>query len=380
MEMTQLAEHSDIFIAGGGPAGLAAAILARLRGFRVTVADHARPPIDKACGEGLMPDSVIALERLGVSLSPRECATFRGIRFQDRSAGVSVEANFLRGCGVGARRIVLHSKLVERAAELGVSLLWGARVNVSSSGQIDCDGTLVRSRWVIGADGENSQIRRWVAPQRPRYEQIRFGYRQHFRIAPWTDFVEVHWSQSCQIVVAPVAPDEVCVAVTSRSPQTGLAHALAGAPDLASRLAGVQAANPGRGARTALRRLKTVHRGSCALLGDASGSVDPLTGEGLGLAFQQAAALLQALQHGDLREYQAAHDRIGSVPRLTSRLMLLMDAHPWLKKRALRALEDEPALFSRLLNVQIQTLSLSDFGAWNALWLGWLLVKPGWQS
>jgi len=378
--MTEPAAHSDIFIAGGGPAGLAAAILARLRGFRVTVADHAHPPIDKACGEGLMPDTVIALERLGVSLSPRECAVFRGIRFRDRTAGVSVEASFLHGCGLGARRIVLHSRLVERAAELGVSFLWGARVNVLGSGQIDCDGTVIRSRWVIGADGENSRIRRWVAPQQPRYEQIRFGYRQHFRIAPWTDFVEVHWSRDCQIVVAPVAPDEICVAVTSGSPQAELAHALAGTPDLARRLAGAQTTHRGCGARTALRRLKTVHRGSCALLGDASGSVDPLTGEGLGLAFQQATALLEALQRGDLREYQAAHDRIGSVPRLTSRLMLLMDAHPWLRKRALRALADEPALFSRLLNMQIQTLSLSDFGAWNALWLGWRLLKPGWQS
>ncbi|MGB8062426.1 MAG: FAD-binding protein, partial [Candidatus Sulfotelmatobacter sp.] len=47
---------TDVFVIGGGPAGLAAAIAARKCGLRVIVADAAQPPIDKACGEGLMPD------------------------------------------------------------------------------------------------------------------------------------------------------------------------------------------------------------------------------------------------------------------------------------------------------------------------------------
>ena len=45
---------------------MAAAIAARQRGLRVIVADGMRPPIDKACGEGLMPDGLAALERLGI--------------------------------------------------------------------------------------------------------------------------------------------------------------------------------------------------------------------------------------------------------------------------------------------------------------------------
>src|SRR5579864_9194009 len=47
-EMT-VARSTDVFIIGGGPAGLAAAIAARERGFEVIVADRARGPIDKAC-------------------------------------------------------------------------------------------------------------------------------------------------------------------------------------------------------------------------------------------------------------------------------------------------------------------------------------------
>ena len=66
------------------PRDLAAAIAARQQGFRVTVADGAQMPIDKPCGEGLMPDGLAALEKLGVSVEPEDSYPFRGIRFLSR--------------------------------------------------------------------------------------------------------------------------------------------------------------------------------------------------------------------------------------------------------------------------------------------------------
>jgi menaquinone-9 beta-reductase len=63
-----LLNSTDVFVIGGGPAGLAAAIAVRQQGFRVVVADGAKPPIDKACGEALMPEAIAALEGLGVTL------------------------------------------------------------------------------------------------------------------------------------------------------------------------------------------------------------------------------------------------------------------------------------------------------------------------
>jgi len=60
-------EETDVFIVGGGPAGLAAAIAARQKGFSVVLADGSEPPIDKACGEGMMPGTLEALAALGVS-------------------------------------------------------------------------------------------------------------------------------------------------------------------------------------------------------------------------------------------------------------------------------------------------------------------------
>jgi flavin-dependent dehydrogenase len=377
--MTSRTHPPDIFIIGAGPAGLAAAILAAQSGLRVAVADHNRPPIDKTCGEGLMPGTLAAMKTLGIAVGYGEAVPFRGIRFQDANGLTRVAAEFGQGIGLGIRRTALHAKLVERAAELGVALLWGSRVTLDRHGEVFCQSRPVRSKWVIGTDGEASPFRKWAALEQTRYERIRFASRQHFRTPPWSDLVEVYWARDCQVVVAPIASDEVCIAVTSRSPRLRFAEAISQVPALDLRLRNLSALDRVRGARSALRRLRRVYRGRFALVGDASGSVDPLTGEGIGLAFRQAAALVEAVSGNDLRSYQVAHDRMARAPRLMSRLLLTMDAHPRLCRRALRMLAAEPALFSRLLNVNAGDLTLSKFGMGHALRLAWRMLTPDWE-
>lgn len=115
--------RADVLVIGGGPAGLAAAIAARLKGFDVAVVDAARPAIDKACGEGILPAGVSALHRLGVPLTDKTGFPIRGLRFID--GGAAMEALFPEARGLALRRTRLHEALVRRAADLGVRLLWG---------------------------------------------------------------------------------------------------------------------------------------------------------------------------------------------------------------------------------------------------------------
>src|SRR3984893_3418211 len=117
-----MVNSTDVFVIGGGPAGLAAAIAARRRGFNVVVADGNKPPIDKPCGEGLMPDSIAALQQLGVKIEPGEGYPLQGIKFLEKEK--SATARFPTGSGVGLRRPVLHKKMLNRAVALGVEFLW----------------------------------------------------------------------------------------------------------------------------------------------------------------------------------------------------------------------------------------------------------------
>ena len=335
----------EVFIVGGGPAGLAAAIAARLKGFDVTVADAARPPIDKACGEGLMPDAIAALAKLGVVVTPQDGYPFRGIRFLGH--GATVEADFPSGTGIGVRRTRLHQMLVDRAGSLGVNLLWGQRVTA-----------LPERGWIIGADGQTSRVRAAAGLEQTARESSRFGFRRHFRVAPWADHVEVHWGPGFQIYVTPVGPEEVCIALLCRDPQTRLSDALPYFPELSRRLVDAPILNSERGAVTRSRLFKRIYRDRTVLIGDASGSVDAVTGEGLCLAFHQAFALADALESGNLAAYEASHRKILRRPMWMGDLMLMLDHFPWLRRPALHAMHWQPAIFRKLLAVHVGTPQL----------------------
>ncbi len=343
--------RAGVTVIGGGPAGLAAAIALRLRQFDVTVVEAGRPPIDKACGEGIMPAGVDALARLGVRLPVAAAYPLRGIRFL--SEGTAVQGDFQTGYGMAVRRTLLHEVLAERAEQLGVRLRWEQHVR---------DISVLRSHgWIVGADGENSQVRRWAGLEGGRAESQRFGFRQHYRIAPWTDFVEVYWGQRCQITVTPLRQGAIGVALLTRDPRLRLSAAMAEFPELEWRLEQARELSTERGSVTLLRRLPRVWCGGVALIGDASGSVDAIAGEGLTLAFQQAGLLAEALYLKDPAMYQAAHSRLKWRPQFLSRLLLLLDKRPGLRRVGLGALALQPWIFEKVLNVRGPGVAAPDF-------------------
>ncbi|MGA8220740.1 MAG: NAD(P)/FAD-dependent oxidoreductase [Candidatus Acidiferrales bacterium] len=363
---------TDVFVIGGGPAGLAAAIAARQQGFRVVVADGAQMPIDKPCGEGLMPDGIAALQELGISLKPQNGYPFRGIRFL--SPALAVEAKFPNGAsGMGVRRPVLHRLIAEHASRMGIDFLWQTPVTGISPDGVYLRSRKVSARWIIGADGGSSRVRRWAKLDAFRKRQVRYAFRQHYAVAPWTDHMELHWGPQGQIYVTPVADDQVCVALISHDSKLRVAEALQRFPDLKSRLDGADVTSNERGALTATCKLKRVSRDNVALIGDASGTVDAITGEGLCLAFSQAMVLADCLRMGDLERYEHEHRRLALRPLLMARLMLTLDGRPRLQQRTFQAFQKHPAVFRRLLGLHVGMLSPLHLAV-DGLTLGWGLL------
>lgn len=364
---------TDVFVVGGGPAGLAAAIAASQHGLRVIVADRAQPPIDKACGEGLMPDSLDVLARLGISLDGCETGTFHGIKFIGPES--SVAAKFPKGGGLGVRRVLLHQLFVEQAHRCGVQMLWGARVSAIRDNAVLVNGSAITCRWIVGADGQNSRVRDWAGLSAGSGRTQRIGLRQHFQVSPWSEHVEIYWGSHGQAYVTPVGRNEVCVALISRPKFQSFSEGLSQFPELAARLQESASTTRERGSLSISRTLKQVCRGNVALIGEASGSVDAITGEGMALAFRQALSLAPALAASDLSSYAAAYSKINSLPEFMSRSMLLMDRSRWLRRRSLRALARQPKLFARMLAVHVGEMRLKDFGASGLLNLGWHLLR-----
>ncbi|MEU7332115.1 NAD(P)/FAD-dependent oxidoreductase, partial [Streptomyces parvus] len=185
----------DVLVAGGGPAGLAAAIRAASAGLEAVVVEPRTAPVDKACGEGIMPGGVAALRDLGVRVSGHE---LRGIRYTDGLR--SVEAAFRGGPGAGVRRTELHAALHERAAALGV------RVVTRKVGEVRQDERTVtaagiRARWLIAADGLHSPLRRALGLNHPVPGPGRYGLRRHYPLydtfADWeTGYATAHLTQN----------------------------------------------------------------------------------------------------------------------------------------------------------------------------------------
>lgn len=357
----------DVAIAGGGPAGLAVAIEAATRGLSAAVFERRRGTPDKACGEGVLPAGVAHLDRLGVIplLGSGEGRPFLGIRWLD--GGTIVEGRFARGAfGLGIRRTALVHALAARARDAGATIHPGVEVLDFSasrrSARIRTSRGTLDAGLLVAGDGLASPLRRAAGLEReldgrrPR----RFGVRRHFGLAPWSDHVEVHWTDGAEAYVTPVGDRRVGVAVLF-TPGTigpaGFDRLLGRFPALRQRLA--DAAPEGRdlGAGPLARGARASTADRLALVGDAAGYLDAITGEGISLALSAAAdlgaVLGEVLAAGATRVSLRSYARALAAARLryvgSTAPVLLLSRRPALRRSVLSLLARHPGIFETLL-------------------------------
>jgi geranylgeranyl reductase family protein len=186
----------DVAIVGAGPAGLAAAQAAATAGARTIVLERAEHPRYKTCGGGL----------IGASLAAVSGRIVVPARDQIRAITVTLDGkrSFTREDADPLLAMVARSEFddaLRRAAEAA-----GATVQQRSpvrgiSQDNDCararlaDGTGVRARVLIGADGSSGVSARHVGV---RYEQVDLGLELEIAVPPpvagqWRGRVLLDW-------------------------------------------------------------------------------------------------------------------------------------------------------------------------------------------
>jgi flavin-dependent dehydrogenase len=329
---------ADLLIVGGGPGGLATALHARRQGLSVIVADPRATPVDKACGEGLMPGGLAELTSLGVDPAG---LPLRGIAYQTEHR--RAEARFRAGPGRGVRRTTLHAALTSRAKEQDTEWV-STRVSTVTQDAAGVTAAGVRARWLVAADGLHSTVRSAVGIDAVAGTPRRYGVRWHFSVPAWSEFVEVHWSPWGEAYVTPVEPDLVGVAILSRHRPD-----LAWFPQLAQRLR-----DAGRGRARGCGPLRQVVSrrvvGRVLLVGDAAGYEDALTGEGIGLAVKEAGAAVAAIVNETPSSYEVAWRRITRDYRLLTRGLVLATASRAGRRAIVPAATLLPGVFGRAVN------------------------------
>jgi 2-polyprenyl-6-methoxyphenol hydroxylase-like FAD-dependent oxidoreductase len=362
-------EKVDVAVVGGGPAGLAVAMEIATRGRTVVVFERQAGPVDKACGEGLMPSGLAALERLGVTrhLERDDTAPFASITWvQD---GRRVVGRLPSPGGLGIRRLALVKAMRSRAQELGVEVREQCAVRtherVDGAMRVTFDGGALDATLLIAADGLHSPVRKAEGLERESRGARRFGLRRHVAMPPWSDSVEVHFGEGAEAYVTPAGRNRVGVAFLwedgALAPPVSFDTLLARFPELVERLEGRPFDSEARGAGPLRQSVSHPVAARLALVGDAAGYVDAITGEGLSLAFAGAAALGESLpavleagaSAASLEPYARAHRRaFERYARLAG--SLVWAAHrPGLRRFVIDRLIATPALFEWALAVAL---------------------------
>ncbi|MCX2931164.1 NAD(P)/FAD-dependent oxidoreductase [Mycobacterium sp. CVI_P3] len=333
----------DLLVAGGGPAGLVTALHAARAGLTVTVIERRSPPIDKACGEGLMPHAVAQLDKLGITVPGKP---FRGVTYLDSKR--CVDAPLRADPGLGVRRTALHSALVDAAGAAGVDLVTAHVGSISQdSGSVQCAG--FRARYLAAADGLHSTIRRSLGLARPSRGPRRWGLRRHVHTAPWSDRVEVYWGDGAEAYVTPVADDCVGIAILTAR-QGSFESRLGEFGALSDRVDGHPHGSE-RAAGPLRQRVAGRSAGRVMLVGDAAGYVDALTGEGLGIGFGGAELLVNCVLADRPGDYDRQWRHMSRRYRMLTAGLLHATEYGTTRSRVVPAAAAFPGTFAKIVNL-----------------------------
>lgn len=375
----------DVVVVGAGPAGSVTAGLLAERGRRVLLLERWTHPRPKPCGEFLNPGALAALERTGFAsavlrldpplLSGWELTTWSGVHV---SAGFAHPGGTVPPHGLGVDRARLDQALALEAVRRGAVLeerQQVLRVRPGPDGvEIDVRSgareSVRRARLLIAADGLRSRIARQLGATRRRPRRARVSLTARVRgVGPASDRGWLRIGGTRTVGMAPVSLDPPLWNVTGVVDSEVEGRRLAADPEAFLGLLLEQAAFPwvedprvvagpwASGPFDWPVRRRTGPR--WALVGDAAGYFDPLTGQGIHQAVHSAelaaADAERSLARADgarpLHRYARRLARSLAGTRAVQRLVAAVVEGPRLGGQVLPRLAAHPASASALLTV-----------------------------
>ena len=330
-------------IAGGGPAGAAAACLLARGGMAVTLLERDAGPRHKICGEFLSREALLYLRGLGVDAGALGASAIGALRLVH---GRRVIETALPFHAAGLSRLAMDAALLDRAAALGVEIRRGVNVRAAGPNGLEVDGAVMTAPTMLLATGKHDL--RGTARLPGREPEALIGFKAHFKLAAaqqiaLTGHVEVvlfpDGYAGLQLIEGGIA--NLCLLVErARFDAAGqdwaalLADLGRGSDHLARRLDGA-AMQQDRPLSIFRVPYGYVHAGAEALpglfrLGDQAAVIPSFCGDGMSIALHSAhLAARTILRGGDAPSYHAAMRWDVARPvRLADGLYRLGRSHP----------------------------------------------------
>ena len=401
----------DAVIVGAGPAGATTAQRLAREGFRIALVEEKRFPRFKPCGEFMSPECLAILDDLGVTgdlrgLGAREV---RGIvlhghgrrargRFQDVGAA---RAPYDHGWAVRRETfddVLLRSALATGGVELfeGVrvtSLLRGTHGEIAGIAGRGRDGETIelRARLTVGADGLRSRVARELGVRRSVPWLDKLALTTRYANVGWGQSAEVHFFEggyfACTAVEGGLVSlnlvlDRALFAREGLPRDAALDAWLARVPSIGDRISRGRRVDAVRGIGPLACRTRQQVFDGAALVGDACGYVDPVTGEGIYFALKGAEMLVESaaralhagcVDRASLEEYLRGRRR-ELWPRAAFATLLQHGLrHPSLVRSGLAFLETHSELLDVLVSVTGDYVPLREL-ARPRLW--WSAMGP----
>jgi flavin-dependent dehydrogenase len=383
---------ADVIVVGAGPAGSATALLLARAGHHVLMLERQHHPRAKACGDCLSAGATPLLARLGVlsrvlAARPAQLTGWRIITPRGESVSAafaeSAPGALLAATALALPRARLDAALAEEASGAGAELRTGVRVSdllrdaggrvVGVRGEREGAGPFtLRAPLVVGADGLRSIVARRLGLVRRPPRVRKLSLTAHVAVAGVGEMGEMHLGEGACVGVAPVerGAEPLCNLTLVVDAARSARHVAAGAerffwrtlerfPRLRGRLP-PSPALPLLASGPFDWEMRTVTAPGAALVGDAAGYFDPMTGQGIFQALASAELLADAADallrapggaHEPLLHYERRRARLLGGARRVQRLLEFITARPLLAELALRALAHRPSATRQLIAV-----------------------------